>query len=118
MNIDNVCTRLMMLSGLDADEILKWRTTVEDACGYVLSLSKTDSPDDGQLKRLELLAAAYALYLFELSGGTRVNKLTAGEVRLELSSDGAADAARLWKELSAHNADLIRTEDFLFGRVM
>ena len=108
MNIDNVCTRLMTLSGLDADEILKWRTTVEDACGYVLSLSKTDSPDDGQLKRLELLAAAYALYLFELSGGTRVNKLTAGD----------ADAARLWKELSAHNADLIRTEDFLFGRVM
>ena len=75
-------------------------------------------PDSGQTARLEMLSAVYAFRLYGLLGENQLTQFVAGDVRLTSSADGLKRAERLWKELAKSSADLIRTDEFIFGRVI
>ena len=115
MNIANVTSRFAVLAELESSEMSRWSSVIEVACRYVQSLCTVDEPDSDQTARLETLGAIYALRLYESCGSDRLTDFKAGDVSLT-SSAGSAD--RLWKETAKCNADIIRSDDFIFGRVM
>lgn len=118
MNIARVYDRFAVLAELNSAELPRWRPLVEDACGWVRAHCRVSEPDDGQEKRLELLAAAYALKLYSACGGSQLSQFVAGDVRLTSSADLAQRAESLWRELTRSNADLIDAGGFIFGRVI
>lgn len=118
MNIENVRARFMTLTGIDSEEMFRWQALTEDAVDYVQQRCAVREPDEAQTKRLEALAAAYALKLYALCGDDGLTQFVAGDVHLTSSADKRMRAGELWAELAAQNADLIGTEGFLFGRVI
>lgn len=118
MSIENVCRRFAVLAGLDGEELPQWTTLAEDACAFVQARCVAPAPDSEQTARLEMLAAAYMLRLYSLCGGNRLSQFVAGDVRLTSSADTAQRAEQLWRELAAANADLVKTDGYIFGRVM
>ena len=118
MNIARVTDRFAVLAELNSSELVRWRPLIEDACRWVEAHCTVQTPDSEQTKRLELLSAAYALRLFSMSGGRQLSQFVAGDVRLTSSADNAGGAWQLWKEMAKSNADLIRGDDFIFGRVI
>ena len=118
MNIENVRARFLALAGIDSKEMFRWQALTEDALDYVQKRCLQSEPDEAQTRRLEALAAAYALKLFTICGDDDLTQFVAGDVRLTSSADRQARANKLWEELAAQNADLIGTEGFLFGRVI
>lgn len=117
MNIANVCDRFSVLAGLETEEAAHLLPLAEDACAYVQERCRVSEPDEAQMRRLELLAAAYALRLYSLRGG-QLQQFTAGDVRLTAAAGWTENAGRLWRELAADSTDLIKNDDFLFGRVI
>ena len=92
----------MALSGVGVSDMCRWRVLLDDACRYVEDHATVKAPDEGQTRRLEMLAAAY----------------TAGDVRIGSSGDSGGTAAQMWELLCADNADLLNTNGFLFGRIV
>ncbi|MEE0913791.1 MAG: hypothetical protein U0L76_04300 [Ruminococcus sp.] len=115
MNIANVTSRFSMLSGLSNSEIYKWRTLIEDACAYVETHLVKDDPDESDTKRIEMLSAVYALKLYSLCNDDNITSFTAGDVHITSPDSSKSRADRLWLEYSQKCADLIGTENFLFG---
>ena len=118
MNIANVTDRFAVLAELESSEVSRWSPVVEIACRYVQSLCTVEAPDSGQTARLETLAAVYAFALYEMCGNSRLTQFVAGDVRLTSSADGQMRSERLWRELAKNSADLIRADEFIFGRVI
>ena len=118
MNIENVRARFLALAGIDSKEMFRWQALTEDALDYVQQRCLQSEPDEAQTRRLEALAAAYALKLFTICGDDDLTQFVAGDVRLTSSADNAGGAWQLWKEMAKSNADLIRGDDFIFGRVI
>lgn len=118
MNIENVRIRFMALAGIDSEEMFRWQTLMEDAVDAVQQRCVPSDPDEAQTRRLEALAAAYALKLYTMCGDDGLTQFVAGDVRLTSSADRRERAQQLWEELAAQNADLIGSGGFLFGRVI
>ena len=118
MNIANVTSRFALLAGLDNGEIYKWRTLIEDACDYVGSILRKKDNDDTENRRIEMLCAVYALRLYSLCNEDNITSFTAGDVKLTSSANGKQNAQALWEDYAKQSSDLIRTEGFLFGRVV
>lgn len=118
MNIANVGARFALLADVDSTESERWSPLVEIACDYVLRHCAVEQPDLDQTKRLEMLAAAYALKLYCLSADEGVTQFAAGDVRVTSSAGRLQKSIRLWNELAEANTDLIQAEGFLFGRVI
>lgn len=117
LNIANVMERFVILSGIDKSECAHWQTVVDDACDYIEAHSLIKEPNHSQMKRLEMLSAAYAYRLYCRCNDNNITSFTAGEVKI-ISRGGNNRAETLWKELAAKSKDLIENEEFLFGRVM
>lgn len=118
MNIANVTSRFALLAGLDNGEIYKWRTLVDDACDYVSSILLNKENDDIQNRRIEMLCAVYAFRLYSLCNEENITSFTAGDVKLTSSAGSKQNAQVMWEDYVKRSADLIRTEGFLFGRVI
>lgn len=118
MNVANVCDRFAVLADVDSEELQRRRVLIEDACDYVLSRCIKEAPCESDMRRLELLSAAYALKLYAMCGDNQLREFVAGDVRLASSADGRQQAESLWRELVQSNSDLINAEGFLFGRVI
>lgn len=118
MNIANVTARFAVLAGIEETELGHWQTLLEDACAYVQSRCKVENPGSDETRRLEMLAAAYALKLYGACAEDGLSQFVAGDVRLTLSAGKDGVGEKHWRELAADNADLIDTGGFLFGRVI
>jgi len=116
LNIEHVTERFALLSGIDSEELSRWGTLIQDACAFVQAHCLAENPDEAQTTRLEALAAAYTLRLYNRCAGEGITQFAAGDVRL--TSSAGTGAAGLWEELLRDNADLIHTGGFLFGRVI
>ena len=100
MNIANVTARFAVLAEIDSADTARFSPLIEEACRYVQSLCVIDQPDGDRTARLEMLSAVYAFRLYGLLG------------------EDQQRAEQLWKELAKNSADLIRTDEFIFGRVI
>ena len=118
MNIANVTSRFAMISGLDGNEVYKWRTLIDDACVYIETHSKTKNPDENEIKRLEMLCAVYAFRLYCMCNDENKTSFTAGDVKITSPDGGKNKGESLWKEYVGKSGDLIDTQSFLFGRVI
>ena len=118
MNIANVTARFAVLAEIDSADTARFSPLIEEACRYVQSMCVIGQPDSGRTARLEMLSAVYALRLYGLLGEDQLTQFVAGDVRLTSSADRLQRAEQLWKELAKNSADLIRTDEFIFGRVI
>lgn len=116
MNIANVMTRFSALSGIENSQLYKWHTLIEDACAFVSSKCIKSELDENDIKRLEMLCAVYALKMSSMCNDDNITSFTAGDVKI--TSSGGNNFEKLWSELAAKSADLIKIDGFLFGRVM
>ncbi len=117
MNIANVTSRFMLLSGASKDEAYRWRPLIDDALGYISSKIKKSDLSENDIKRLEALCAVYALRLYRLSGDESITSFKAGDLSVTSPADGGA-AEKLWREYADKAQDLIDDDKFLFGRVV
>ena len=117
MNIANVTAGFAAYTGLSGDELLAQSALIENAAGYIDSLCAVENPDCRQTKRLENLCAVYAYRLYETRGVSDVTSFTAGDVKITSSAGGKGGAQALWQEQKKLCADLLRAENFLFGRM-
>lgn len=118
MNIANVTERFGLLTGLNNNEIFKWRTLIEDACNYINSVVIKREPDETDKSRIDMLCAIYAFKLYSLCADENITSFTAGDVRVTSPAENGSKAEKLWKEYCEKSGDLINTKGFLFGRVM
>lgn len=118
MNIAKVITRFAVLTGLKDKEILRLTPLIEDACDYIRSRLIVEADSKKNEGRIHMLAAVYALKLYGLCNEEGITSFTAGDVKITSSADGDNKGERLWREYSKRCADLIGTEEFLFGRVV
>lgn len=118
MNIANVMERFALLCGIDKSEAASWRTIIDDAGEYINRRLLIENPDASQQKRIELLTAAYAYKTYCKCNENNVSAFTAGEVHITSSAPKGRKAEELWKGLLAESGDLIRGDEFLFGRVI
>ena len=118
MNIANVISRFAVLAEIDSADTNRLSPLVEEACRHVQSLCVVEQPDSEQTARLEMLSAVYAFRLYGLLGDNQLTQFVAGDVRLTSSADGQMRSERLWRELAKNSADLIRADEFIFGRVI
>lgn len=117
MNIANVTAGFAAYTGLSGDELLNQSALIESAVDYIDSLAAVENPDSRQTKRLENLSAVYAYRLYEMRGGSDITSFTAGDVKITSSAGGKGGAESLWQEQKRLCAGLLRTENFLFGRM-
>lgn len=117
MNIANVASRFRELSGVDPGEYEAVRLLLEQAAEYIDRRRTTDQPDSGQQSRLELIAAAYALSLYDAVNSDSLTSFSAGDVKFTSPAGGESRGAKLYRALAEANSDLIEPEKFLFGRV-
>ena len=117
MNIANVTSRFITFGDIEAGEAFRFSDLIGDACAFVESHCRVEAPDESQQRRLEALAAAYALRLYDIYGESNLRSFTAGDVKFTSSADSVGKGERLWQELKAANSDLIDAGNFLFGRV-
>lgn len=119
MNIANVTSRFALISGLDASEVYKWSTLIEDACSYIESHLKSHNHTERQIRRLEMLCAVYAYRLYCMCNEENITSFTAGDVKITSSlKDRDNKGEILWQEYAENSKDLIDTQSFLFGRVI
>lgn len=118
MNIANVMERFSLLCGIDISEASKWRSVIEDSEAYINSRLIVKNPGEEQLKRIDMLIAAYAYKTYCLCNGNNVTAFTAGEVHLTSSARRGDGAQKLWQRLVSQSGDLISGGEFLFGRVI
>lgn len=107
-----------MLSGVENKDLGKWRTLIDDACGFIEGHTVVSDPDDKQIRRMELLSAAYAFKLYEMFSDDKVTSFTAGDVKITSSAEGKSRSEKIWSELCSQSSDLIDTTDFIFGRIV
>lgn len=118
MNIATITGRFALLCGIDKREAAAWRPLIEDACAYINSHLLVDDPDEAQKKRLEMLCAAYAYKNYCMCNDNSLSSFTAGEVHIASPVRQEKRAKELWNSLLSESGDLIRSENFLFGRVI
>lgn len=118
MNTGSVIEKFELLSGVESNESLKWRSVIDDACAYVCSKITTKQLNANDERRLELLSAAYAYRLYAMCGKSEAVSFKAGDVSVTSSADEAEKAEKLWQDQLAKCSDLVRKEGFLFGRVV
>lgn len=117
MNVANVTAKFSAFSGLSGDELAAQSAVIDCAVDYITVLVKPQNPTEEQTHRLESLCAAYAYKLYGMRGGSPVTSFTAGDVKIT-SPDGVKDAGeKLWQEMKTANADLLRGDNYLFGRM-
>lgn len=117
MNIANVTSRFAMISDMQGKELYKWRPLIEDSCRYISSRLKKDNLDENDTKRLEMLCAVYAARLCAICGEEGITSFTAGDVRVS-PANSTQKYEKLWNEYAEKSQDLIKSEKFLFGRVV
>lgn len=117
MNIANVASNFAALSGADASETSRYNALIENACAYVSSKCIKSELDENDTKRLEMLCAVYALKLSSMCNDENITSFTAGDVKITSPVSGGK-YGQMWRELSARESDLIKNDEFLFGRVM
>ncbi len=117
MNVANITAKFSAFSGLSGEELSAQSAIIDCAVDYITALVKPQNPTEEQTQRLESLCAAYAYKLYGMRGVSQVTSFTAGDVKIT-SPDGANNAGeKLWQEMKNANADLLRGENYLFGRM-
>ncbi len=117
MNIANVTARFSAFSGLTGDELSAQSAILECAADYITAHSVTDAPTAEQTQRLEILCAAYAYRLYDLCNGADITSFTAGDVKISSPGGGKGSGEKLWLELKRADGDLLRGDEFIFGRM-
>ncbi len=117
MNIANVASNFVALSGADDSEACRYNALIEDACAYISSKCIKSELDENDTKRLELLCAVYALKMSSMCNDENITSFAAGDVKIT-SPDSGDKFGQMWREMAARSSDLIKSNDFLFGRVM
>ena len=102
---------------MDEAQCLRLRPMLEDACAFVFSHRKIDDPSEEQERRLELLAAVYALKTYYSCAEQSVSSFTAGDVKFTSSAEADGRWEKLWRQLCGENRDIIDSGNFIFGRV-
>lgn len=118
MNIANVITRFGLLTGIQNDEIYKWKALIDDACDYVDSILVKRELSERESRKVEMLCAVYALKLYSLCNDENITSFTAGDVHITSPENRINRGEKLWREYSEKCRGLVDTKDFLFGRVV
>lgn len=117
MKTEQIFSRFLLLSGLEAQEALRYRPFCEEA-GRALS-ARLRPEAQGADERLAAAAAAMAFYQYALLQSSQNNaaSFSAGDIRVTKDEKGALAAAAVLREQAiAAAAPLLQDEGFAFRR--
>lgn len=121
MSLKNVTDRFLLLSGIEESEIQRWLPLCRDSLEFIESRLKNKQDLEENICRISSAAAALAYYSYSLtaSAAFEPKRFKAGDVEIESSNSGMAEAAKaLWLSEKEKLGDLLKDECFFFGRII
>ena len=121
MNINQICERFTLLTGISEDELSKWMPLIYDAEKYVKSILKDDVDEQRHNVVLSSAVGTYAYYKWCMyCNGNNSSSFKAGD--LTISEDNSyvslERAENLWKECKKEMAPLTVCDSFFFKGVV
>lgn len=119
MDFDSVFKRFCRLSDLSSDEAAKWTYLVHD-CIFEASdmMIVPDFEDKKNCHRMIAVAAALAFYRYRriLFARGELSGFKAGDLTIEIDKSSVLEAYSLYCEELQKVGDILKNNDFVFGR--
>lgn len=120
MNINQICERFILLTGISDDEISKWLPLIYDAQEYINSLIKEDTDVQRFSEMLSSAVGTYSYYKWCLvNSGNTSSTFKAGDLTITEGSTSSSveKALRLWDECKKEIAPYLKSDNFYFKGV-
>lgn len=120
MNLDVVLERFSMIVNIEVEDAAKWVPICSESVDEIKNKLKDGVDMQKNAHRLEVAAAALAIYKYTLYNSviSGAESFTAGELRMKSDSQTSVKMAyRAWQEAKNSISDLLKDEDFVFERI-
>lgn len=120
LNLDKVIERFSVISNISLENSAKWVGICKESLDEIESRLREGVDKEKNARRLEVAAAALALYKYTLynSVTVAVESFSAGELRIKPDFKGSVKMAyRAWQEAKNSISDLLKDENFIFERI-
>ena len=114
-----IFNRFKTLSSLSNTEAEKWSYVIEDCMVEINNMLLPDCDVEENSHRLTAVTAALALYRYRCilaAKDEQPSSFKAGDVAIELDGGAVKSAYRLYSEQLAAISDILKINDFVFGR--
>ena len=120
MDIQEILERFAMIANLTLEEASPWCRICEDAMCEIESSLKPDADKATSERRLNIAAAALGFYRYVLyrASGSGMDAFSAGDINIKSDKKSSVETAyKVWQEAKGNIADLLKDDNFLFGRI-
>lgn len=120
MNLEIVVQRFSVIANVEIEDSSKWIPVCYESTQEIKRHLKEGVDEEANAHRLEVAAAALALYKYTLFNATTLTteSFTAGEMKIKTDPNTSVKmAAKVWQEAKRSISDLIEDEGFIFERI-
>lgn len=115
---ESVNERFKKLAGINSDEAEEWSYIIEDSIYEISDMLKSDCDFEENCHRLAAVTAALAFYKYRcvLSARGETSSFKAGDVSLSIDASSVDNAYRMYREELEGIGDILKANNFVFGR--
>ena len=120
MNLEIVVQRFSVIANIEIEDSSKWIPICGESMEEIKMHLKEGVKKKKNAHRLEVAAAALALYKYTLFTATTLTteSFTAGEIKIKTDPNTSVKmATKVWQEAKKSISDLIEDEGFVFERI-
>ena len=120
LNLEIVVQRFSVIANVEIEDSSKWIPVCYESMQEIKRHLKDGIDEEANAHRLEVAAAALALYKYTLFNATTLTteSFTAGEMKIKTDPNTSVKmAAKVWQEAKRSISDLIEDEGFVFERI-
>lgn len=120
LNLEIVVQRFSVIANVEIEDSSKWIPVCYESTQEIKRHLKEGVDEEANAHRLEVAAAALALYKYTLFNATTLTteSFTAGEMKIKTDPNTSVKmAAKVWQEAKRSISDLIEDEGFIFERI-
>ena len=120
MNLEIVVQRFSVIANIEIEDSSKWIPICGESMEEIKMHLKEGVDKEKNAHRLEVAAAALALYKYTLFTATTLTteSFTAGEIKIKTDPNTSVKmATKVWQEAKKSISDLIKDENFVFERI-
>ncbi len=120
LNLEIVVQRFSVIANVEIEDSSKWIPVCYESMQEIKRHLKEGVDEETNAHRLEVAAAALALYKYTLFNATTLTteSFTAGEMKIKTDPNTSVKmSAKVWQEAKRSISDLIEDEGFVFERI-
>ena len=120
MNLEIVVQRFSVIANIEIEDSSKWIPICGESMEEIKMHLKEGVDEEKNAHRLEVAAAALALYKYTLftAATLTTESFTAGEIKIKTDPNTSVKmATKVWQEAKKSISDLIKDEGFVFESI-